>query len=52
MDIFFLVIAYLIYRWGKKRGVEEGRREAYREERLYRLEERFDEACDKAKTDG
>jgi len=51
MDIFFLVIGYLLYRWGKKNGVSEGKREAYREERLYRMEEKFDEFCDKAKED-
>ena len=50
MDIIFLAIAYGVYRWGKKRGIDEGRRNAYKEERLYRLEERFDEMCDKAKS--
>lgn len=49
MDILCLVLGYVLYRWGKKNGKSEGKREAYQEERLYRMEERFDEYCDKAK---
>lgn len=47
MDIFFLIVGYLLYRWGKKNGIAEGRRDAWREERLMRMEERFDELCEK-----
>ena len=51
VDIFCLIIGYLLYRWGKKNGISEGKRIAYQEERLYRMEERFDEFLDKAKPD-
>jgi len=47
LDIIFLVLFYVMYRWGKKNGIAEGKREAYREERLYRMEEKFDEWCEK-----
>ena len=49
LDILLLIFGYAMYRWGKKNGVAEGKRESYREERLWRMEERFDELCDEQK---
>ena len=43
VDIVFLILGYVLYRWGKKHGVTEGRRAACKDERLYRLEEDLDE---------
>jgi hypothetical protein len=45
VDILFLAIGVALYYWGKKRGKLEGKRVAYEEERLYRLEEKVDEMC-------
>ena len=39
MEILFLVLAYVLYRWGHKHGKAEGKREAWREERVTMLED-------------